>query len=172
MIDVKLQDAINKQINYELYSGYLYLSMSAKFGELGMAGGQSWMHVQFQEELAHAQFLFDYLIQRNGKVELGAIKKPPVEWEGPLAMFVDAYGHEQKVTGRINDLVDLALKVKDHTTVQFLNWFLKEQVEEEATASEMCDKLKLVADTPAGLYELDKEWAARVFTAPVGPMGV
>ena len=167
MLDQRMQDALNGQLNAELYSAYLYLSMSAQFAELGMAGGQSWMHVQFQEELVHAQMFFDYVAERGGRVLLGAIAQPEREWPSGLAMFEQALAHEQKVTGLINALADLALELRDHATLQKLQWFIGEQVEEEATADDMVKKLRLVQDAPGGLYEIDKELAARVFTPPV-----
>ncbi len=167
MLDQRMQDALNGQINAEFYSAYLYLSMSAQFAELGMAGGQNWMHVQFQEELAHAQMLFDYVAERGGRVLLGAIAQPEQEWPSALAMFEEALTHEQKVTGLINALADLALDLRDHATLQKLQWFIGEQVEEEATADDMVKKLRLVQGAPSGLYEIDKELAARVFTPPL-----
>lgn len=171
MLDKKMENAINKQVNAELYSAYLYLAMAAQFADLGMAGGQNWMSVQYQEELTHAQKLFDYVIERGGRAKLDAIEKPPVKWASPLAMFEDAYAHEQKVTGLINNLADLSLQLKDHATHNFLQWFIAEQVEEEASASDMVQKFKLAADAPAGLYQLDKELAARVFTPPTPAAG-
>ena len=167
MLDERMQDALNRQINAELYSAYLYLSMSAQFAELGLAGGQSWMHVQFQEELFHAQKFFDYVVERGGRVLLGAIEQPTQEWPSPLAMFEGTLEHEQKVTGLINGLADLALELRDHATLQELQWFIGEQVEEEASADDMVKKLRLVQGAPGGLYEIDKELAARVYTPPL-----
>ena len=167
MLDQRMQDALNAQINAEFYSAYLYLSMSAQFAELGMAGGQNWMHVQFQEELFHTQKLFDYVVERGGRVLLAAIDKPDQEWSSPLAIFEHALQHEQKVTGLINALADLALELRDHATLQELQWFIGEQVEEEATADDMVKKLRLVQGAPGGLYEIDKELAMRVYTPPL-----
>ena len=167
MLDKRMQDALNGQINAEIYSAYLYLSMSSQFAELGMAGGRNWMHVQFQEELFHAQKFFDYVIERGGRVLLTAIDKPDQEWPTALAMFEHALAHEGKVTGLINGLADLALELRDHATLQELQWFIGEQVEEEATADDMVKKLRLVQDAPAALYEIDKELAARVYTPPL-----
>ena len=166
MLDQRMQDALSGQINAELYSAYLYLSMSAQFAELGMSGGQNWMHVQFQEELSHAQKFFDYVVERGGRVLLEAIDKPDREWPTALAIFEHALEHEHKVTGLINSLADLALELRDHATLQELQWFIGEQVEEEATADDMVKKLRLVQGAPGGLYEIDKELAARVFVPP------
>ena len=166
MLDTRMEEAINRQINAEVYSGYLYLSMAAQFADLGMAGGQNWMTVQYQEELSHAQKMFDYVIERGGRVTLAPIEGPQTEWKTGLAMFRDAYGHEQKVTGLINDLATLALELKDHATHNFLQWFIAEQVEEEATASDMVQKFTMAGEHPAGMYQLDKELAARIFTPP------
>jgi ferritin len=166
MLDVRIQDALNAQINAELYSAYLYLSMAAQFADLGMAGGQNWMTVQYQEELSHAQRFFGYVIERGGRVTLSPIEGPPTRWQTGLAMFEDAYEHEQKVTGLINDLATLALELRDHATHNFLQWFIAEQVEEEASAIDMVQKFRMAAEHPAGLYQLDKELAARVFAPP------
>ena len=166
MLDKKMRDAINEQINWELYSGYLYLSMAAQFSELGMPGGQNWMTVQYQEELAHAQKMFDYVTTRGAQVTLEAIAKPRTEWAAGLDMFKEALAHEEKVTGRIHDLASLALDLKDHATYNFLQWFIAEQVEEEETASDMVQKFTMAGEHPAGLYQLDKELAARVFAPP------
>ena len=166
MLDQRMQDALNGQINAELYSAYLYLSMSAQFADLGMAGGQNWMHVQFQEELFHVQKFFDYVIERGGRVRLEAIDRPEQDWASPLAMFEAALEHEGKVTAWINELADLALELRDHATLQELQWFIAEQVEEESSADDMCRKLRLVKDAPGGLYEVDKELATRVYTPP------
>jgi ferritin len=166
MLDKRMQDAINEQINWELFSGYLYLSMAAQFSELGMPGGQNWMTVQYQEELSHAQKMFDYVTQRGGRVTLEAIAKPQTAWASGLDMFRDALAHEEKVTARIFDLASLALELKDHATHNFLQWFIAEQVEEEESASDMVQKFGMAGDQPAGLYQLDKELQARVFTPP------
>jgi len=166
MLDKRVQDAINDQINWEFYSGYLYLSMAAQFADLGMPGGQNWMTVQYQEELTHAQKMFDYVLQRGGRVTLEAIARPQTEWPDGLSMFKVALEHEEGVTARIFDMTSLALELKDHATHNFLQWFIAEQVEEEENASDMLHKFTLAGDQPAGLYQLDKELAARVFTPP------
>jgi len=167
MLDARMQDAINSQINAEYYSAFLYLSMSARFNALGLAGGANWMTIQFQEELAHAMKFVGYVSERGGTVELATIEGPPRDWKNALSMFEDAYAHEQKVTALINGLADLALEIKDHATHNFLQWFIAEQVEEEATADTWVQKLKLTRDAPGGIFQLDNEMAARVFTPPV-----
>jgi len=166
MLDPKMEKAINAQINAEHYSAFLYLSMSAQFADLGMPGGQQWMTTQYKEELVHAQVFFDYLIERGGRAKLEAIAKPAVKWASGTKMFADAFAHEQKVTALIHDMATLALELKDHATYQFLQWFIAEQVEEEATASDMLQKFTMAEKDAAGLYQLDKELAARVFASP------
>lgn len=166
MLDPKMEKAINAQINAEHYSAFLYLAMSAQFADLGMAGGQQWMTTQYKEELVHAQVFFDYLIERGGRAKLEAIAKPGTKWVSGKKMFEDAYAHEQKVTALIHDLASLALELKDHATYQFLQWFIGEQVEEEATASDFLQKFKLAESSAAGLYQLDKELGTRVFASP------
>jgi ferritin len=166
MIDEKMQEALNKQLNAELYSSYLYLSMSAYFQSVNLAGFANWMRVQAQEELAHALKFYDYVNERGGRVVLQPVDEPPSEWDSPLAVFEHVYEHEQKVTGLINKLVDLAVEARDHATNNFLQWFVSEQVEEEASADEVVQKLKLVGDAPGGLFMVDRELAQRVFVAP------
>jgi len=166
MIDERMQDAINKQLNAELYSSYLYLSMSAYFQSVNLGGFANWMRVQAKEELAHAMKFYDYVNERGGRVILHPVEEPPSEWDSPLAVFEHVYRHEQKVTGLINKLVDLAVEARDHATNNFLQWFVSEQVEEEASADEVVQKLKLVGDDPSGLFMIDRELAQRVFVAP------
>jgi ferritin len=166
MIKTKIQDAINAQINAETYSAYLYYSMAAYCESRGLNGFAHWMRVQALEELTHAQKLAGYLGERGGRVVLGAIDAPPAGWESPLAMAEEVYRHEQKVTGLINGLMDLALAESDHATTSFLTWFVDEQVEEEASADEVVQKLKLVDKTEGGLFLLDQQLDQRTFTAP------
>ncbi len=161
MIAQKMEQALNKQINAELYSGYLYLAMSAHFESTNLPGFANWMRVQAQEELEHALKMYAYVNEREGRVILDAIEAPPSEWDSPLAAFQAAYEHEQKVTGLINDLVSLAVDEKDHATQIFLQWFVTEQIEEEASASAVVEKLKLVGDAPQGLFMMDRELGAR-----------
>jgi ferritin len=166
MIKTNIQEAFNKQINAELYSAYLYLSMSAYFESASLPGLANWMRVQAQEEVSHAMKFYSFIVERGGKVTLKAIEGPPVKWNSPLHAFEAAYKHEQKVTGLINGLVDLALKEKDHASHVFLQWFVSEQVEEEASADEIVQKLKRIKNAPHALYMLDKEMGQRVFTMP------
>ncbi len=166
MINAKMQEAINQQINAELASGYLYLSMSAYFESTNLLGFANWMRVQAQEELMHAMKFYDYLNQRGGRVDLRAVAGPVVSWDSPLHAFEETLVHEIKVTGLINQLVDLSRELSDHATHNFLQWFVAEQVEEEASADEVIQRLKLVGKDGAGLFMLDRELAARTFVAP------
>jgi len=169
MLDSKIQNALNEQINAEMFSAYLYLAMVAYFNDLGLSGFAVWMTSQAQEEMVHAMKFFNYIVERGGRIELLQIEKPQAEWDSPIAAFQDAYKHEQYITGRINDLVNLAIEIKDHATNQMLQWFVEEQVEEEASADEVVQKLAYVQDAPGGIYMIDKELGARVplFTMPV-----
>jgi len=171
MIGRKMQDALNEQVNAELYSAYLYLSMVAYFESVNLPGFATWMRVQTQEEVVHAMKIYDYVNERGGRVTLKSIAEPPGEWESPLAAFEAAYQHEQKVTGLINGLVNLAIEEKDHAANMFLQWFVNEQVEEESSADAIVQKLKLMADAPGGLYMLDNQMGQRVFTPPAGEGG-
>ncbi len=166
MLSNTMQEALNNQINAELYSSYLYLSMAAHFESEGMPGFANWMKIQAQEENAHAMKFFDFVLERGGKVRLLPIEEPPSEWDSPLAAFEAVYVHETKVTGLINDLVDKAVAEKDHATNSFLQWFVNEQVEEEASASEVVDQLRLIGDARGGLFMLNRELGARTFTPP------
>jgi len=166
MIDGKMQEALNKHTNAELYSSYLYLAMSAYFQTVNLAGSSAWMRVQAREELAHAMKFYDYIIERGGKVALQVVEAPPARWDSPLAAFEQAYQHEQKVTGLINQLVDEAVQTRDHATNAFLQWFVSEQVEEEASVDAIVQRLKLVGDAPGGLFMIDHELAQRVSVQP------
>lgn len=161
-----METALNQQINAETYSAYLYLSMAAYFDSLNLPGFAQWMRVQTQEELVHAMKFFSFVNERNGRVLLQPIAGPPTDWASPLAAFEAAYEHEQKVTGLINNLVDLALQERDHASNIFLQWFITEQVEEEASANDIVQKLKLAGDNPHHLFVLDRELGTRVFTPP------
>lgn len=167
MISEKLEKAFNDQINKELYSEYLYLSMQAYFERLNLKGFVNWMNVQVQEEHAHAMGMFNYVHERGGKVELEAIDKPQVEWNSPLHVFEEVLKHEEFVTSRINALMDVAEEVKDRAAVSFLDWYLKEQVEEESNVGGVLATLKLIKDDAKALLMLDKELAARTFVAPI-----
>ena len=166
MIAKKIEDAFNIQINAEIYSSYLYLSMSAALEKMNLPGFASWMRVQAQEEMAHAMKFYDHIIERDGMVALVAIDGPPMAWKNVKAVISETLEHEQKVTGLINDLMDISLSEKDHAGSMFLQWFVTEQVEEEATAMEILGKLEIAGDSAGGLYLLDKELAGRVFIPP------
>jgi len=166
MISKKMEEALNEQVNAELYSAYLYLSMESYFKAQNLNGFANWMRVQTQEEVMHATKIYDFINERGGRVLLKAIEGPQTEWDSALAVFKAAYEHEQKVTGLINNLVDLAIKEKDHATNSFLQWFVNEQVEEEASADAIVQQLKMMENAPGGMFMLDRELGQRVFTPP------
>ena len=171
MLNEMMEEALNRQLNAELYSSYLYLSMAAHFLSKSLPGFANWMRVQAQEELAHAMKFYDYVAGRGGRVALSKIEGPPTEWENAKAVFENVYNHEQKVTGLINDLVNLAIEKKDHASNNFLQWFVAEQVEEEGSACEVLEKVKLVGGSPDALLMLDRELGQRVFTPPASGKG-
>ena len=162
----RVEEAFNSQLNAELYSAYLYLSMAAYFESINLSGFANWMRVQEQEERVHALAFYDYIISRGGRVKLQPIQGPPTDWPSPLATFEAVYAHEQKVTGLINDLVNLAIEEHDHAAHIFLQWFVNEQVEEEESANAVVQKLKLVGEGGNGLFLIDRELAQRVFVLP------
>ena len=161
MLSSKVQDAFNKQINAELYSSYLYLSMAAYFESKDLKGMAHWMNIQANEEKAHAMRFFDFINDRSGRVTLTQIEAPKTEWKSPLEAFEDAYKHEIKITGMINELFTLVAIEKDGAGHDFLEWFCREQVEEEANAQLIVAQLKLVGDNGVGLYLLDQELGKR-----------
>ncbi len=166
MISKKIEAALNGQVNAELYSSYLYLSMEAFFRSKNLTGFANWMMVQTQEEMAHVMKIYGFIDERGGRIQLKAIQGPTTEWDSPLAVFEAVLEHEQKVTGLINDLVDLAIKEKDHATNSFLQWFVSEQVEEEASADAAIQQLKMVESAPGGMFMFDRELGQRIFTPP------
>jgi ferritin len=167
MLSKKVLKALNEQITKEFYSAYLYYAMAAQCNALGLPGHSHWMKCQAQEELSHGARLFNYVAERDGRVVLEAIDKPPKEWAAPLAMFAHVCEHEAKVTASINDIVTLAREEKDHATDNELQWVVNEQVEEEAAAKGIRDQLKLVDSSGGGgLFMVDKDLAARVFVYP------
>ncbi|MEJ5377016.1 MAG: ferritin [bacterium] len=166
MLSEKVEEALNEQLRWEFFSAYLYLGMASYFQALGLGGFAHWMKVQAMEELTHASKFFSFLNERGGRARLGALEAPPWDWDSPLAAFQDALKHEQNVTARINSLVDLAREQHDHATEIFLQWFVTEQVEEESSATEVIQKLKLAGEHPASLYQLDRELGTRIFTMP------
>ncbi|NOX19702.1 MAG: ferritin [Nitrospirae bacterium] len=166
MLKEKMLDALNEQLNFELYSAYIYFSMSAYFESINLKGFANWMRVQAMEELTHVKRFYDYIIDRGGRVKMSEIKAPANEWESPLAAFLNVLEHEQLVTSRINNLMDIALELRDHATSSFLKWFIDEQVEEEASVDEIVQSLKLNENNPGGLFLIDKELSQRTFMPP------
>ena len=166
MISKKMQDAINEQINRELFSEYLYISMQAWFAHQNLDGMANWMDAQSKEERFHAMKFYNYLIERGGKVVLKAIEKPATDFGNPLKAFSEALKHEQFISNSINELMDLAIKEKDHASRSFLQWYVDEQVEEESTVDKVIQKLKMVGDNSQGLFMIDNELASRVYTPP------
>jgi ferritin len=165
----KMEAALNEQVNAELYSAYLYLSMDSYFESINLKGMAAWMNSQAKEELFHAMKIYNFVHDRNGRTSLTAIKEPKKAWKSPLNVFQEAYDHEIMVTGLINDLVDLATKEKDHATFNFLQWYVKEQIEEEQQTDDAVKKLQLIGKDPNGLFTLDQQLGARVpiFNFPV-----
>lgn len=161
MIGQKMEKALNEQINAELHSAYLYLSMAAYFHSIGMDGMAQWMKVQEMEEKSHAMKFFQHIIDRQGRVSLTAIPEPQFEWSSPLEAFEAAYKHEQYITGRINNLVKLAAEENDNAAGIMLQWFVTEQVEEEANAAKICDQLKRISNSGSGLIMMDHQLGKR-----------
>ena len=161
MISKKMTAAINDQINKEMYSAYLYLSMSAYASEQNLDGLASWMKLQAQEEMGHAMKFYGYLQEQEAAVKLKAIDAPPTSFASPVKIFQDSLAHEKKVTASIHKLVDLARAEKDYASEIMLQWFVTEQVEEEATAAGILAKLKQIGADPRGLYLIDRELGAR-----------
>ena len=169
MISCKLEKALNKHFNMELFSAYLYVAMAAYFEHKNLNGFANWMRMQFQEEMAHAAKFYAYIHDVGGRVELDAIAKPPVDYKSALVVFEDALAHEQTVTKAIYKLMDLALAESHHATSAFLQWFVTEQVEEEKVADDIVKRLQLVGNSPEGIFMMDRELALRQLTP--GPTG-
>jgi ferritin len=161
MMKPSVQDIINKQIQAELYSAYLYLSMAAWCNDQNLTGMAHWLKVQAKEEVEHAMKFYHHLEERSAKIELKAIEAPPKEWKSPLEVFQAAYGHEQKVTGMIYDIVNLAQKEGDHAAAVMCQWFVTEQVEEEAQTLAIVEKLKMAGESKGALLYIDKELGKR-----------
>jgi ferritin len=166
MISKKMQDAFNDQIAAEFFSAHLYLSMQAYLESADLPGFANWMRIQYQEEVFHGLKMFDYVIDRDGRAQVKAWNAPEFEWKGPQDVFEAVYKHEQKVTSLIHNLVEIAQSEKDHATQIFLEWFVTEQVEEEASARAIIQQLKMIGDSRAALFQLDRELGQRVFTPP------
>ncbi len=162
-----MEDAINEQITRELYSANLYLAMAAYYHSKNLNGFANWMRIQASEEMQHAMKFFDYLLERDGKIVLGTIDAPPTEWASTLDAFEKALEHERYITKNINELADLSFEQRDHATSNMLQWFVNEQVEEEATTGEIVDCLKLAGDSKSPLFMLDSELKSRKAT-PAG----
>ena len=167
MISNRLEKELNKQMNAELYSAYLYLSMSAFLSEKNLNGFSHWMMLQFEEEQSHAMKLFQYILDRGGKINLEKIEKPKTVWKDIIDVFENVLEHEQKVTGLINELVNLAMEEKDHATVVLLQWYVSEQVEEESSVSDILDQLKLIEGKGSGLFMLDREAKDRTLNSNI-----
>jgi ferritin len=158
-----MEEALNAQINAEFESAYLYLSMATWFEEKNLEGMANWMMIQFKEEQTHALKFYNYLVERGGRVSLKAIKGPKTEWNTILQVFEETLEHERLVTSLINNLVNIAIEEKDHATNSMLQWFINEQVEEEANVDRIINQLKMIGDHPQGIFMLDREFATRVF---------
>jgi ferritin len=167
-ISKSMAEALNGQINAELYSAYVYASMAAYFESVDLKGFAAWMTAQAQEEVAHAMKIYSFIHERGGRVKLAAIDGPPTEWQSPLAAFEAAYKHEQHVTSLIHGLVSKAVDEKDYATKNMLDWFVNEQVEEEASASEIVAQLKMLGTEGPALLMLDRELGKRKFAADGG----
>jgi len=167
MLSEKMQNALNDQLREELYSAYLYLSMSAYCETLSLPGFAQWMRVQYEEEMVHAFKFFDFVHDRNGRVTLQALDQPPAEFSGPLGMFEQTLAHEKHITRRISELYQLAMEEGDYPTQTFLQWFITEQVEEEKSVTDIIETLKIIGDGDGhALLMIDRELGARVFEAP------
>ncbi len=161
MLSDKMLEAFNKQVNAEMWSSYLYLSMSAWFEQQNLSGMAGWMKNQALEELMHAMKIYDHIHERGGAVTLTAINAPGTEWASPLAVFEATYEHECHVSSLINGLVDLAIGESDHASNAFLQWFVSEQVEEEDVANGIVEQMKLIGDDRGALFMIDRELGAR-----------
>lgn len=163
MISDRMVEALNRQINEEMFSAYLYLSMSAYFESQNLKGFANWMMVQYKEEVDHAMKFYNYINSRGGKVKLFALAEPPSNWSSPLDAFEETLKHEQHITKCINDLVGFAEQEKDRATFNFLQWYVDEQVEEEENDNEIIGKLKLLGESGNGIFMLDRELAQRKY---------
>lgn len=163
MISKRMEEELNKQINAEFYSSYLYLSMAAWFDSQNLAGFSNWMNVQAQEEWAHGLKIFNFVNERGGKVTLAKIDEPKTEWTDIINVYEEVLEHEQKVTELINKLSDIAIEESDHATKNFLQWFVDEQVEEESSVDNVLQQLKMIEGKGTGLFLMDREMQSRAF---------
>jgi ferritin len=166
MISEKMTQALNDQVNKEMYSAFLYMSMSAHCNQVGLKGFANWFMVQFHEEMLHAMKIYEYIQRQGAEVKLAAIQEPPATFESPMDMFTKTLAHEQFITRSINELMELAIAEKDHASQIFLEWYVTEQVEEEENDNDLIAQLKLIQDNPQGLMMLDRELAGRMTTVP------
>jgi len=166
MLNKKMEDALNEQLNREMYSAYLYMSMSSCFAHKGLKGFANWFMVQYHEEMLHAMKIYEYIGLQGGRVLLKSLQQPPSEFESPLDAFGSTLDHEQFITKSINELMELAIAEKDHATRIFLQWYVTEQVEEENNDNEIISQLKIIRDDPNGIMMLDRELAARITSVP------
>lgn len=167
MLSEKMEKALNEQVNAELYSAYLYLAMHSVAEKMGLKGFSNWMYVQVQEEMAHAMGLYNYILTRGGTVSLDKIDKPEGTWNSVLEIMTAVFAHEQKVTSLINALVDVAEQENDRAAISFLDWYVKEQVEEENNVDNILKTLRFIGTDINALLNYDKDLATRTFVAPV-----
>ena len=171
MISEKMQDALNEQVNKEFYSAYMYLAMSSYCNTIGLPGFANWMRMQFEEESLHVTRMYDYILDQGGRVHLKQIDEPPKEYGSPLDIFEKTLEHEQFVTGCINELMEMAINERDYATQTFLQWYVTEQVEEEANVNDILAPLRMVGDDKGGLMMIDQQLAKRLPPAPLAPAG-
>ena len=167
MISEKMQDALNEQVNKEYYSAYLYLAMSAYCNTIGLPGFSNWMRQQYEEEILHTTKMYDYILDQGGEVHLLQIDEPPKEYGTPLEVFEKTLAHEQFVTGCIHKLMDLAVGERDYATQTFLQWYVTEQVEEEANVNDILAPLRMVGDDKGGLMMIDQQLMSRLPPTPL-----
>lgn len=167
MLNKEIETLLVDQVNFEISSAYLYLAMAAYCDSIDMPGFANWFKVQWEEEIFHSNKMYAYIVDRGGKIEMEKIDKPQSTWDSLIDAFKAALAHEQVVTERINKIMSAAVKVGDHATISFLNWFIDEQVEEEANVDNIVKQLKMLGSSGHGLFMLDKEMKARTFTAPL-----
>jgi ferritin len=161
MASKKIFDALNLQLNKEMFSSYLYLSMSAFFESKNLSGMASWMKLQSQEEYEHAMKFYDFILRIGGEVKLAKIEAPETTWDSPLHIFEESLGHEKYISKSIHEIMDLAKEEKDHPTQSFLQWFVDEQVEEEDTVQQIVENFKMIGENSTGLFMLDRELGNR-----------
>lgn len=166
MISDKIRDILNEQINKEFYSAYLYLSMSAYFAEMGLYGFSRWAKIQSKEEIDHGMILFEYIIDRNSKVKLSQLNPPEFHPNGPIGVFEQIYNHERSITAAIDCVAQMSESDCDLATRNFIDWYLKEQIEEEASVSRIISKLKIFGEEKSSLFLMDKELGEREYFQP------